>query len=71
MEEKKSTYKGYSQAQNRATQKYKQANYENIVISVKKGTRDKYKNAAAKTGLSFAQFALEAMDEKIERDLLD
>lgn len=71
MEEKKSTYKGYTQARNRATQKYQREHLEQIAIRVKKGEKEKYKAAAEKAGMPFSKFILQAMDEKIERDLLD
>ena len=70
-EEKKSTYKGYSQAQNKATQKYHREHLEQITIKVKKGTKAHYIAAAEKAGMPFSKFVLQSMDEKIERDLLD
>ncbi len=64
MEEKKSRY---SEAQNRATQKYIKENLEEIKFRVKKGEKDKYKHAAEKAGMSMAKFFITAADEKIER----
>lgn len=64
-EEKKSRY---TEAQNRATQKYIKDNLEEIRFRVKKGEKDRYKIAAEKTGLSLAKFFLTAADEKIVRD---
>lgn len=58
----------YTEAQNRATQKYIKDNLEEIRFRVKKGEKDRYKIAAEKTGLSLAKFFLTAADEKIERD---
>lgn len=66
--EKKSRY---TQAQNKATQKYVKENLEPIQFRVKKGVREKYKQAAEKAGLSMAKFFLAAADEKIERDKLE
>ena len=66
-EEKKSRY---TEAQNRATQKYIRENLEEIKFRVKKGDKDKYKSAAENAGLSMAKFFLSAADEKIERDSL-
>lgn len=68
MSEKKSTYKGYTQSQNKATQKYIKKNLEEIRFRVKKGEKQKYKNAAQKIGMSMSTFFITAADEKIERD---
>lgn len=70
MEEKKSTYRGYTQAQNEATQKYQKENIERLYISVRKGEKDYYKNKAAACGMSLNEFVRLAMDEKIARDNL-
>jgi len=70
-EEKKSTYRGYTPAHNKAHQKYKQKNLVVMAIDMRPAERDRYKAAAAKSGLSLARFVKQAMDEKIERDLLD
>lgn len=64
-EEKKSRY---TQAQNLATQKYIRENLEEIKFRVKKGEKDKYKEAAEKAGLSMAKFFITAANEKMERD---
>ena len=66
MEEKKSRY---SQAQNKATQKYVKEHLDEIKIRVPKGRKDYYKDAAASIGQSLNQFAVNAMDEKIDRDI--
>lgn len=58
----------YTEAQKRATAKYMKENLEDIKFRVKKGEKEKYKNAAAEAGLSMAQFFVKAADEKIERD---
>ena len=68
MDEKKSSYRGYTQVQNKATQKYIKQHLENIQLRVPKGRKDYYKDAAAAAGLSLNQFAVSAMDEKIARD---
>ena len=70
-ENKKSTYRGYTEAQNKATQKYVKEKLEDIKIRVVKDSeknREYYKEAATKRGYSLNQFALTAMDEKIERE---
>ena len=65
MEEKKSRY---TPAQNKATQKYIKEHLESIQLRVPKGRKDYYKDAAAAVGQSLNQFAISAMDEKIDRD---
>lgn len=58
----------YTEAQNKATQKYIRENLEEIRFRVRKGEKDKYVVAAEKAGLSMAKYFLAAADEKIERD---
>ena len=67
-DEKKSTYKGNTDARRRATAKYLTETVEEFKIRVPKGRKDYYKDAAATVGLSLNQFAVQAMDEKIDRD---
>ena len=64
-EEKKSRY---TEAQNRATQKYIREKLEEIKFRVRKGEKDKYKPSAERAGLSMAKFFLDAADEKMARD---
>ena len=64
-EEKKSRY---TDAQNKATQKYIRENLEEIKFRVRKGGKEKYKSAAEQVGLSMAKFFITAADEKIARD---
>jgi len=66
-EEKKSRY---SQSQNIATQKYIKNNLEEIKFRVRKGEKARYKAAAENAGTSMAQFAINSMNEKIERENL-
>ncbi len=65
MEEKKSRY---TEAQNKATQKYQRKKLEQINFRVKKGTKEYYQEAAAAMGLSMAQFFLNAADRFIEQE---
>lgn len=58
----------YTEAQNRASQKYIKKNLESIQFRVKKGEREYYKKVAEQMGLSLAQFFLQAANEKIERE---
>lgn len=67
MEEKKGYY---SQAQNKATQKYIKENLEEVKFRVKKGEKQRYKDAAASAGVSMAQFFIDAAEDKIQRENL-
>ena len=69
MEEKKNTYRGSSEAQRKAVAKYQSEKVEDIKIRVPKGRKEYYKDAAASVGLSLNNFAITAMDEKIERNI--
>ena len=52
----------YSQAQNKATQKFIKENYDEIKIRIPKGKKDEYKAKAAAAGRSLNQFVIDAMD---------
>lgn len=67
-EEKKSSYKGYTQARGRASQKYQKEHLERVAFWVRKGEKERYKAAAAAAGASLAQFLNDAAEEKIKRD---
>ena len=67
MDEKK---KYYTQAQNKATQKYIKNNLEDIRIRVPKGHKEKYKIAAKAAGLSVNKFFIDAAEEKIKSNEL-
>ena len=61
-----STYKGYTQAQNKATQKYQKENYDQLAIRIPKGKREGYKELAEKENKSLAQLIVDCLDaEKI------
>ena len=68
MEEKKTRY--YTEAQNRATQKYKQANTENLTITIRKGGKQELRAAADAAGVSIAQFVCDAVNEKAGRKII-
>lgn len=70
MEEKKSTYRGNTDAQRRASSKYLAESVESFSVRVPKGRKEHYQAAAAAAGLSLNQFVVDALDEKIERDQL-
>lgn len=51
----------------KAVRKHYAEKTDAITIHVPKGLRDEYNAAAAKAGMSFRQFFMEAMREKIDR----
>lgn len=60
----------YSEAQNKATQKYIHKKYDQISIRIKKEgelTRDTMQAAADRAGMSLNGYILEAVQEKIEK----
>ena len=61
----------YSQAQNRATQKYVKDNYERLYITVKKGQKDTIKTAAEMQGESMNQYIKTAIEMRVKQDLTE
>jgi uncharacterized protein (DUF1778 family) len=59
---------GYSEAQRRASLKYKRNKVDNIQIVTPKGEREKMKAAAAAAGQSLSQYVLQAVHERMERE---
>lgn len=58
-----SVYKGYTDNQNKATQKYIKENLEQISFRVKKGKKDEYKEKAASKGLSLTAYIMKLIEE--------
>jgi len=58
----------YSEAQKRATAKYKRANYDRFEISVPKGKKESIQAHAAQQEESLNGFVNRAIDETVERD---
>ena len=58
----------YTQAQNKATQKYIKANYDEIKIRLPKGKKEIIKNYAIKNNESVNSFIKRIIDEAMERD---
>lgn len=56
----------YTQAQNRATQKYQREKLEQVAIRVKKGEREKMKQIADAAGLSLAELIRQSVNEFAE-----
>lgn len=60
--------RAYSQAQNKATQRYIKNNYDTIVLRISKGRKAEIKAHADAQGESVNGFINRAIDETIERD---
>ena len=58
----------YTEAQKKANLKYMKEKTDDIRLRVPKGTKDRYRSAAARYGVSMTQFVLTAVEEKIERE---
>ena len=52
----------YTQAQNKATQKYINKAYDQFVVRVPKGDRDKYSKQAAEKGLSLNAYIIQLLN---------
>ena len=63
-------YKGYTEAQNKATQKYKQANTENLTITIRKGGKQSLREVAEAAGQSMAEYVCDAVNEKAGRKVI-
>ena len=60
--------RGYSQAQNKATQKYIKNNYDSVMIRLPKGKKEAIKNHAESQGESLNGFISRAIDETMQHD---
>lgn len=58
----------YTQAGNKATQRYQAKAYDRLPVRVKKGESEKIKAHAVKQGESVNAFVVRAIDETIQRD---
>ena len=58
------SYRGYTEAQNKATQKYHKEHLEQIAIRVPKGNRERYKALADRRGESLASLICRLLDEE-------
>lgn len=58
---------GYSQAQNRATQKYVKENYDRFQITCRKGKKDQYKALAEGAGKSLNQYILDLLEAELAK----
>ncbi len=57
----------YTEAQNKATQKYIKNNYDRIMITVPKGERDKYKAYAKSKGISLNALFINLIEADIKK----
>ena len=55
----------YTEAQKKASIKYLQENTDSIQIRVKKGTKDRWREAAALRGKSLNQFIAECVEKEL------
>ena len=67
MAEEKKTSR-YTEAQNRATQKYIKNNYDEVKLRMPKGKKATIKEHASTKGESMNAFVVRAIDETIKRD---
>lgn len=58
----------YSQAQNKATQKYVKNHYDSFIVRTPKGKKEKIKAFAESKGESLNGFINRAVDETIDRE---
>ena len=57
----------YSQAQNKATQKYSNKAYDQIKVIVKKGEREKYKKLAKEKGQSLNSLIVGLLENELKK----
>lgn len=62
--------KYYNDARNRASQKYNAAHLEQVNFRVQKGEKAIIQAAAARAGLSMAQYIISAINEKEGRQII-
>lgn len=61
--------RGYTEAQNRATQKYQKKAYDSAMVRFKKGyIESKLRPAANRAGVSIAKYIQEAAEDRIARE---
>ena len=57
----------YTEAQNKATQKYLKTNYDQLSIRVPKGKREEYKNYAVSKNISLAQLIVDLIEKDMKK----
>ncbi len=58
----------YSEAQKRATMKYRAKAYDRVDLQLKKGTREIYKAQAEKRGMSLNAYIISLIEKDMEAD---
>lgn len=58
----------YTEAQKRASEKYIAKNSETISVRAKKGTKERWKEAAEKREKSLNQFIIDSVEKEIKSD---
>lgn len=61
----------YTDAQKKASIKYLKEKTDSIQIRTRKGTKERWKNAAADHGKSLNQFIVDTMEDKIKNEAID
>ena len=62
-----SKYTGYTDRQNKATQKYKKEHFGRIVIDVRKEKKDEYKAFAESRGMSLTAYIVKLIEEDMRK----
>ena len=57
----------YTEAQNKATQKYIKAAYDTFTIRVPKGMREEYKKHAENKGISLNKLVIDLLDKDMKK----
>lgn len=57
-------YNGYTEAQGKATQRYKQKNLEELRVTIRKGGKQALKEEAERNEQSMAEYVCAAVNEK-------
>ena len=60
----------YSEAQKKATMKYRKENYERLVLDIKKWSKATYKEQAAKRGMSLQAYIISLIEKDMQQDWL-
>lgn len=58
----------YSEAQKKATMKYQKEKMEQLNIRMKKGVKEKYKEQAAKRGMSLQAYIISLIEADMAKD---
>ena len=61
-------YKGYTEARERANEKYRKERIDTILVRLPKGKKAEIQNAANEGGMSVNQFIVNAIESKLSGD---